>query len=337
MKKGSHKLHGIVLCSLWLLSGCGMKEDVESRVELQPVMEDKTEIEVVIDTGSSSIALGEEVPVVSGNEDKETIDDSISDNSIEEISVEEVFLDEEMQYAENSKIHTEPALLYRNPDHDKGAIVICVNAGHGTNGGTQVKTLCHPDGTPKVTGGSTVAGSVTATAVSSGMAFPDGTPEKEVTLQQALILKELLLASGYSVLMIREGEDIQLDNIARTVLANEYADCHIALHWDSSENDKGAFYCSVPDIESYRKMEPVASTWEMSHTLGDCVIEGLRAEGVKIYGSGAVPIDLTQTSYSGIASIDLELGDKGSDRSEEQLYRNAQGILKGIDLYFERE
>lgn len=32
---------------------------------------------------------------------------------------------------------------------------VCVNAGHGTKGGESVKTLCHPDGSSKVTGGST--------------------------------------------------------------------------------------------------------------------------------------------------------------------------------------
>ena len=82
-------------------------------------------------------------------------------------------------------------------------------------------------------------------AVSSGMTFADGTPESQVTLAMAKKLKEKLLAAGYDVLMIRENDDVQLDNIARTVMANNMADCHIALHWDSTEKDKGAFYMSV--------------------------------------------------------------------------------------------
>ena len=56
--------------------------------------------------------------------------------------------------------------------------------------------------------------------------------------------------------MVRDEADVQLDNVARTLLANEYANCHISLHWDSSEKDKGAFYCSVPEVESYRNMYP---------------------------------------------------------------------------------
>ena len=125
-----------------------------------------------------------------------------------------------------------------------------MNAGHGTAGGAKVKTLCHPDGSAKTTGGSTAAGATEAAAVSGGMTFQDGTPERTVTLQMAQILRDKLLASGYDVLMLRDGEDVQLDNVARTVICNNVADCHIALHWDSGDGknyDKGCFYISVPE------------------------------------------------------------------------------------------
>ena len=67
--------------------------------------------------------------------------------------------------------------------------MIAVNAGHGTKGGSSVKTLCHPDGSPKLTGGTTQAGAVRAVAVSEGMTFRDGTAERDVTLRMAKILK----------------------------------------------------------------------------------------------------------------------------------------------------
>lgn len=54
------------------------------------------------------------------------------------------------------------------------------------------------------------------------MTFLDGTSESQVTLQAAKILRDRLLKEGYDVLMIRETEDVQLDNIARTdVLFND--------------------------------------------------------------------------------------------------------------------
>ncbi len=349
MKKYIYK-HMLLTILIALLAGCSHREKIpevslievteteEPEVqELHPVIAEENSISIIeIQDDIETECQEETIADISGNNVIEEY--NVSENEVsKEIVVEEVFLMDSMEFAENSMIHTDPAMLYHNNGADKEGIVICVNAGHGTKGGTQVKTLCHPDGTPKVTGGSTAEGSLTAIAVSSGMDFKDGIAERTVTLQQAMILKELLLDAGYSVLMIRESEDVQLDNIARTVLANEYADCHIALHWDSSENDKGAFYCSVPDVESYRKMYPVCETWEKSHIFGDCIIEGLKNCEIKIYNSGSMPIDLTQTSYSKIPSIDLELGDKGSDRSEERLRLNAEGILEGIELYFEKD
>ena len=119
--------------------------------------------------------------------------------------------------------------------------MVAVNAGHGTSGGSKVKTFCHPDKTAKVTGGTTGAGATKAVAVSGGMTFADGTAESTVTLRMAQIFRDKLLAVGYDVLMIRDGSDVQLDNVARTVMANNKADCHIALHWDSTKTDKGAF------------------------------------------------------------------------------------------------
>lgn len=208
-----------------------------------------------------------------------------------------------------------------------------VNAGHGTKGGSSVKTLCHPDGSAKVTGGTTAAGSVKAVAVSDGMAFRDGTAERDVTLRMARILKKKLLAEGYDVLMVRDGKDVQLDNVARTVICNNVADCHIALHWDSDglSYDKGCFYASVP--EKLKKMRPVASYWEEHDALGKSLIKGLRSQKIKINGTGATEIDLTQTSYSTIPSVDIELGNQCSDHSDRKLQKLADGLVQGINKY----
>lgn len=246
----------------------------------------------------------------------------------------EVKLNPDWKYAGFSKIHTGSAMLYRSEASNRKDKVICVNAGHGTKGGSSVKTQCHPDGTPKVTGGTTGAGATTAVAVSGGMTFADGTSEAKVTLAMANVLKEKLLARGYDVLMIRESDDVQLDNVARTVIANNAADCHIALHWDSTSSNKGAFYMSVPNVESYRSMEPVASHWQQHNALGESLVTGLKGVGVKIFSGGAMEMDLTQTSYSTVPSIDIELGDKASDHSAATLDVLGNGLADGVDRFF---
>jgi len=250
----------------------------------------------------------------------------------EPVTIRRVGLTADMPYAKASRINTGEAVLYTNNAGAHGDLVICVNAGHGTKGGAKVKTPSHPDGSPKVTGGTNAKGAVESYAVSAGMIFSDGASEAEVTLKEAVLLRDELLERGYSVLMIREEADVQLDNIARTVLANQYADCHISIHWDSTSSDRGAFYIGVPD--ALKTMEPVASTWEKSEALGEALIAGLRGRGVKIWKNVSMDLDLTQTSYSSIPSVDMELGDKASDHGSEALAALARGLADGIGSNF---
>ena len=246
---------------------------------------------------------------------------------------QEIGLDSAWKYADFAEIKSGKAVFYKAASNRKGK-TIAVNAGHGTKGGTSVKTFCHPDKTPKVTGGTTSAGATKAVAVSGGMTFHDGTPEKTVTLRMAQILKEKLLAAGYDVLMLRDCEDVQLDNVARSVIANNTADCHIALHWDSDglSSIKGCFYMSVPD--KLKSMEPVASHWQEHERMGDNLIAGLKTQGMKIWGSNPLDMDLTQTSFSTIPSVDIELGNQASRHDDEILRQQADGLVAGVNGFF---
>lgn len=248
-------------------------------------------------------------------------------------AAEAVGIDPGWEFAGYSAISSGTATLYRAQEGRKG-IVVGVNAGHGTSGGSSVYTQCHPDGTPKVTGGTTAEGSVQAMAVSSGMTFNDGTAERDVNLQVAMMFKDLLLANGYDVLMIRESEDVQLDNVARAVLCNNLADCHIAIHYDGDgmDYDKGCYYMSVPD--GLKGMYPVSEIWSEDDRLGECLISGLSAAGCPIFSSGSMQMDLTQTSYSKVPSVDVELGNSASDHGDESLYARAQGLLYGVNQFF---
>lgn len=238
------------------------------------------------------------------------------------------------EYAGNSKIHSGTAVLYYTDSPDKKKKTVCINAGHGTLGGEAKKTLCHPDGSAKVTGGTTAQGAVYSPSVSGGATMADGTPEAAANLQVALLLKKKLLNMGYHVLMIRETSDVQLDNIARTVLANQYADCHVSIHFDSTAYDKGAFVINVPDIASYRNMEPVASCWRQHNELAEQILRGMQDKGVKIYGNGTTGIDLTQTSYSRVPSVDVEVGDTKTSLARKSLETISDGIAAGVDRYF---
>lgn len=329
------------------IGGCGAQEvevpEVENveTAEEEPVPEETAEEEGDEQEKTDAEDQLKEVPTVddaaeSGKTEAEETEAEETEAASAQVVYEDggqITLDPSWTYADHSKINSGAAVLYKAAENRK-EIVVGVNAGHGTSGGTKVKTLCHPDGSAKMTGGTTAAGATEAVAVSSGMTFNDGTPESSVTLRMAQVLKEKLLAAGYDVLMLRDGDDVQLDNVARTIICNNAADCHIALHWDGDglNYDKGCFYISVPD--GLKSMEPVASHWSEHNALGSALVEGLRAQGAKIHGGGSMSIDLTQTSYSTVPSVDMELGNACSDHSDSALDLLGNGLVQGVNSYF---
>ena len=150
-------------------------------------------------------------------------------------------------HAGDSMIHSDYAVMYKAAKNRKN-ITIGVDAGHGVLGGDNILIYCHPDHTAKFARDSTRQ-IFKMPACSYGMAFPDGTPENVPTLALAQHFKNMLLAEGYDVLMVRDRRLVQLDVIARTVICNHAADCHISLHFDADlyNYEKGCFYLATLD------------------------------------------------------------------------------------------
>jgi len=249
-----------------------------------------------------------------------------------------IAFDPKWEYGDCAKITSGEAVLYTVTGKNAKGKTVCINAGHGTKGGASKTVLCHPDGSPKIVSGSTAAGATKAPAVGGGMTFNDGTREAAATLKAAIATRKEFLKHGYNVLMIRTRKDVQLDNVARTLIANNNADIHIAIHYDGDglSYDKGVFFCSVPNNRTYRNMEPVKSYWKKHNRLGKYVIKGLEKAGMKKWSNGRMPMDLTQTSFSTVPSIDLEVGNQCSNRSDAVMKKIAKGIRLGVDRYFSK-
>lgn len=248
----------------------------------------------------------------------------------------EIGLDSNWQYANFSKINSGKAKFYKSTAANKKGKVITVNAGHGTSGGSSQKTQAHPDGTVKITDATNKAGEKYSTAISEGMTFEDKTTEAAINLKVALKLRDKLLAKGYDVVMIRETSDVQLDNIARTVIANNNSDAHIAIHYDSTTSNKGAFYMKVTDDRDYKKMDPVSRMWQQHDRLGESLLNGLQEKGREIWTPRGQDSDLTQTSYSTIPSVDIELGDKKTPHDDATNDKMAEGLAAGVDKFFNK-
>ncbi len=349
-------IYGILLAFSLALSACaGAPEAAERLTDIAaesgtqaeeslstpPVLDPMASVETSGPSGGASEAVlvgtgAEETEKVQSSEmtSEDTTENENVTETVQALPVKEsVKLDPTWQYADESCINDGYAMLYY-AQTDRKDIVVAVNAGHGTSGGDSVKTWCHPDHTPKVTGGTTEAGATKAVSVSSGMEFNDGTPERTVTLRTARLLRDNLLGKGYDVLMLRDDTDVQLDNVARTVIANNMADCHIAVHWDGDglNYDKGAYFMSVPD--ELKDMYPVSDHWKEHEKLGDSLISGLYQTDCRVWGEENLDMDLTQTSYSQIPSVDIELGNQCSDTDDDSLSRIADGLAKGVDFFF---
>ncbi len=82
--------------------------------------------------------------------------------------------------------------------------------------------------------------------------------------------------------------------------------------------------------DAIKDMEPVASHWQDYNALGEALISGLGNNGAKINGRGSMQIDIIQTSYSTIPSVDIELGNACSSHSDSELETLKDGL---VDIY----
>ena len=281
----------------------------------------------------------EEITLDSVEESEHIINDNsgVSEERKVVYTEEEINYDVFAPYATYSVIWDGKAKLYKIDKNDPkyNGKTVTVNAGHGTKGGTKFKTFSHPDFTPKVSGGTTAAGSILSTAVSDGTTLDSGMSEATANLVVAIALRDKLLSNGYSVLMIREDNDCRFDNVARTVITNENSDVHVAIHFDSTDTDKGIYFITPYNDENYLNMEPLKSNVNNIRKLGKCIINAFKEMGEKVWkDSGTLQGDLTQISYSTIPSVDIELGDKKTEITDEKVDIFAEGIKNGINDFF---
>jgi len=247
----------LIFCSVLYLSGCRRKGD-EPSAETAAKTAAEEETTNMEETTEPPPATSEAEELTTGQAEELTTGQSeeLTAGEAEEVVPEDrsISWDPGWEYADYSKIHESDVKLYYSHSPSRKEMVVAVNAGHGTSGGESEKTLNHPDGSGKVTGGTNSQGAKYSMAISSGMEFNDGTPEAAANLSAALMLKDALLEEGFDVLMIREEKDTRLEispgrylpTITRIV---------ISLFITTARNPiKGSFISQFP-------MLPPTGTW----------------------------------------------------------------------------
>ena len=213
------------------------------------------------------------------------------------------------------------------PPLDPNKLTVCIDAGH------QKKSIKEqePNGP-----GSTV---MKAKLSSGTYGRFTGITEYQLNLDVALMLKEVLLARGYNVIMIRETNDCPMSNAERAIFANECgADIFIRIHANGSENPavNGALTCAPTEKNPYLTAENIAASRLLSEILLD---EFCKSTGAK--NRGLYNVDtMTGINWATIPVTIMEMGymtNETEDRlmaTKEYREKMVEGMANGIDAYF---
>lgn len=210
--------------------------------------------------------------------------------------------------------------------------VICIDAGHQAHGNNDQEPIGP-------------GASQTKAKVSSGTkGVSTGKMEYELTLEISLKLQEELEQRGYTVIMCRTTNDVDISNAQRAAVANDAGvDAFLRIHADGAENSsaQGAHTICQTAGNPYN-----GQLYEQSLRLSQCVIsEYLAMTGArqaKADDGVDERDDLSGINWCSVPVTLIELGFM-TNPTEDTLMSSADyqakmvaGIANGVDKYFDQ-
>lgn len=229
------------------------------------------------------------------------------------------------------EVHSGTEIYYLGEaGHENRNRIIVIDAGHQQKAMDALEP-CGPDSTEmkaKVSAG--------VTGVSTKQ------KEYELNLRVALLLRDELIRRGYSVVMIRETNNVSISNMERARIANKYnAAAYIRIHANGSEDTtlRGAMTICQSASNPY---PTCAATYEDSRLLSEIILDqfcsqtGIRQLSVREMDT------MTGINWSQVPTTIVEMGYL-SNQSEDKLMKSdyfrqeaAMGMANGLDVYFDR-
>lgn len=233
--------------------------------------------------------------------------------------------DSENQNGNNQNQEEQTANQNINNNQSEGKVIV-IDPGHQAKGNSEKEPI-GPGATEtkaKVTTG--------ATGVATGQT------ESELNLKVATLLQNELIKKGYTVIMTRTSNNVDISNSQRAQIANNAnADAFIRIHANSAESSSAKGVLTMCQTEQNKYNGSIA---DESYNLSKLILDNVAKTTVANNRGVTRTDDMTGINWCTVPSTILEMGFL-SNAEEDKLLADetyqkkiVEGIVDGLEAYF---